>query len=454
MDQKTSASDPARGQHEAGPAVLPNVDYNDGDEGSAIAIVGMATRLCGGITSPEELWKFLMEGKNGLCEIPGTRYNIDSFYGPGKPESVKTRKGYFLQHDPALLDSEFFGIHPIEVEKMDPQQKQLLEVTVECMESAGETELRGSNIGCYVGVFGEDWIGMASQDPQSMDRYHVSSTGLFALANRLSYQFDWHGPSMTIQTACSSSMVSLHEGCQALLRNDCTAAVVAGVNLILNPAMTIGMSDSKVLSADGACKTFDESADGYGRGEGISVVLLKRLKDALRDGDSIRAVIRGTHTNHDGKTTTSFGPDVKGQEDLINTAYLRAGINDIDQTPFFECHGTGTPVGDVVEVSAITRVLRRSSLSDHEPKDITVIGSIKPNVGHTEGASGLTSVIKAVLSLEHGTIPPNAFFKAYNSKVSFQEAKLLVPQKAMPFPDGRKKRSPIYTALEAVQRDR
>lgn len=439
-DRKSSACCPAQGEHEAGWTAVPNRDHGGTDADPAVAIIGMATRLCGGVTSPEELWTFLMEGKNGLCEVPTTRYNIDSFYGPGKPESVKTRKGYFLQHDPALFDAEFFDIHPVEVERMGPQQRQLLEVTMECMESAGVTELRGSSTGCYVGVFGEDWISMASQDPQSMDRYHVSSTGLFALANRLSYQFDWHGPSMTIQTACSSSMVGLHEACQALLRNECSAVVVAGVNLILNPAMTIGMSDSKVLSADGACKTFDESADGYGRGEGISVILLKRLEDALRDGDNVRSVIRGTHTNHDGRTTTSFGPDVKGQEDLINTAYLRAKLNDVHQTPFFECHGTGTPIGDAVEVSAITKVLRRSSLCDQEPKEITFIGSIKPNVGHTEGASGLTSVIKAVLSLEHDIIPPNTFFEAYSTKASFQRGKLLVPQRPMQFPKGRKKR--------------
>ncbi|KAJ3494941.1 hypothetical protein NLG97_g3747 [Lecanicillium saksenae] len=439
MAPKSSANCLAPGEHEASCATAPNGDHGGRDANPAIAIIGMATRLSGGVQSPEELWAFIMEGKNGLCEVPTERYNIDSFYGPGRPDSVKTRKGYFLQHDPALFDAEFFDIHPIEVERMDPQQRQLLEVTMECMESAGMTDLRGSSTGCYVGVFGEDWISMASQDSQSMDRYHVSSTGQFALANRLSHQFDWHGPSMTIQTACSSSMVGLHEACQALLRNECSAAVVAGANLILNPAMTISMSDSRVLSADGACKTFDESADGYGRGEGISVVLLKRLEDALRDGDNVRSVIRGTHINHDGRTT-SVGPDVRGQEDLINTAYLRAKLNDVHQTPFFECHGTGTAVGDAVEVSAITRVVRRSNFHDQEPKEITFIGSIKPNVGHTEGASGITSVIKAALSLEHDMIPPNTFFNTYSTKVSFQQGRLLVPQRPMEFPCGRKKR--------------
>lgn len=402
----------------------------------AIAIVGMGIRLSGGISSPDEFWRFLIEGKNGLAEVPSTRYRISSFHAPGKQKCVKTRQGYFLHQDPTLFDADFFGISAKEAGKMDPQQRLLLETTAECLEDAGETQLRCANVGCYIGVFGEDWLSLASQDPQSTDRYHVSSTGHFALSNRISYQFDWHGPSMTIQTACSSSMVSLHEACQALLRNDCSAALVGGVNLILNPTMTMAMSDSKVLAADGACKTFDASADGYGRGEGVSVILIKRLEDAIGNNDTIRAVIRATNTNFDGKTPSISAPDVHKQESLIRSTYARAGISKIDDTAFFECHGTGTQVGDLVEVTAVARVLQ----DKHKSGEPTCIGSVKPNVGHTEGASGLTSIIKATLCLENDVIPPNIFFKDPNPNIPFSDANLLVPCEPTPFPAGRTKR--------------
>ncbi|KAM4058844.1 acyl transferase domain-containing protein [Hirsutella rhossiliensis] len=355
-----------------------------------------------------------MKKKDGLCEVPGTRYSIDSFYGPGKTQSIKVRRGYFLQDDPALFDADFFSIKPADAERMDPQQRQLLEVTWECIESAGETDARGRAVGCYVGVFGEDWLDLDSKDPQATDRYHVSSTGQFTLANRLSYENDWRGPSMTIQTACSSSLVGLHEASQALLAGECSSAVVAGVNLILSPFMTIGMSDSKVLSPSGVCRTFDEAADGYGRGEGVTVIYIKRLADAIKANDPIRA------------------------ESLIRRAYQRAGIQDISQTAFFECHGTGTRVGDVIEASAIAKLLTEAGTGAG-----TVIGSVKPNVGHTEGASGITAVIKSVLCLEHDTIPPNIYFKTPNPKIPFKEANLLVPTEPMRFPRGKSKRVSI-----------
>lgn len=410
--------------------------HEESDVNAAIAIVGIGIRLSGGITTSDEFWRLLIEGGNGLTDVPGSRYRIDSFYTPGK-QGVKMRQGCFLDQDPAHFDADFFGIVPKEAEKMDPQQRLLLEVAAECLEDAGETELWGSNVGCYVGVFGEDWIGLSHQDPQSIDRYHVSSTGHFALSNRLSYQFNWHGPSMTIQTACSSSMVSLHEGCQALLRNDCDAAVVGGVNLLLNPIMAMAMSDSKALSSDGKSKAFDADADGYGRGEGVSVILIKRLKDAIRNGDTIRAVIRATDTNFDGKRPSASAPDVDTQESLIRRTYERAGISSIRDTIFFECHGTGTQAGDIVEITAIARALQTDKEITGQP---VWIGSVKPNVGHTEGASGLTSVIKAALCLENDVVPPNIFFNNPNPRIPFQMANLVVPREPTPFPAGRKKR--------------
>lgn len=406
------------------------------DVDGAIAIVGMGVRLPGGVNSPIEFWKLLIEGKNGLSEVPSTRYRIDSFYAPGQQHGVKMRQGYFLQQDPALFDTDYFGINAKEADKMDPQQRILLEVTAECLEDAGEIGLQGKNVGCYVGVFGDDWLGLSIQDLQTIDRYHVSSTGNFALSNRISYQFDWHGPSMTIQTACSSSMISLHEGCQALLRNDCDAAVVGGANLLLNPVMTVAMSDARVLAPDGICKTFDAAADGYGRGEGVSVILIKRLGDAIRNNDTIRAVIRATGTNFDGKTPSVSTPDADRQASLIRQTYDRAGITNVADTAFFECHGTGTQVGDIAEIAAVAKVLQEEK-SSGKP---VWIGSVKPNVGHTEGASGLTSVIKAALCIANNAIPPNIFFNNHNPKIPFQAANLIVPRELTPFPEGRKKR--------------
>ncbi|KAL3456975.1 hypothetical protein BJX64DRAFT_296261 [Aspergillus heterothallicus] len=396
-----------------------------------IAIVGMALRLPGGVKSPDELWKFLIEKRNGVCEVPGTRYTVDSFFSETQARSVKTRHGYYLQDDPACFDAPFFSINSHEAGRMDPQQRQLLEVLWECLESAGETNWRGKNIGCYVGVYGEDWLDLASKDPQHTDRYHILGTGQFALSNRLSYEYDFQGPSMTLQTGCSASLVGLHEACQALYSGDCCSAIVAGTNLMFAPTMTATMSDNTVMSPTGTCRTFDEKADGYGRGEGVNALYVKRLEDAIRDNDPIRAVIRATSTNCDGHTPSITTPGSHSQEALVRWAYKKAGIPDITQTGFFECHGTGTVAGDTAEASVVAKLFGGKGI---------IIGAVKPNVGHGEGASGISSVIKGVLSLEHDTIPPNVFFDTQNPRIPFEEGKLQVPVEAMPWPEGRAKR--------------
>ncbi|KAL4772444.1 hypothetical protein BDW60DRAFT_216463 [Aspergillus nidulans var. acristatus] len=396
-----------------------------------IAIVGMALRLPGGVKSPDELWQFLIEKRNGVCEVPGTRYTVDSFYSEAMARCVKTRHGYYLQDDPACFDAGFFSINSHEAARMDPQQRQLLEVVWECLESAGETNWRGKNIGCYVGVYGEDWLDLASKDPQHTDRYHILGTGQFALSNRLSYEYDFQGPSMTLQTGCSASLVGLHEACQALYSRDCCSAIVAGTNLMFAPTMTATMSDNTVMSPTGTCRTFDEAADGYGRGEGVNALYVKRLEDAIRDNDPIRAVIRATSTNCDGHTPSITTPGSHSQEALVRWAYKKAGIADITQTGFFECHGTGTVAGDTAEASVVAKLF--------EGKGI-IMGAVKPNVGHGEGASGISSVIKGVLALEHNTIPPNVFFKTPNPRIPFKEGKLQVPVEVMPWPKDRHER--------------
>ncbi|GFF62126.1 putative acyl carrier protein [Aspergillus udagawae] len=399
--------------------------------GHPIAIVGMALRVPGGIGNPATFWEFLMNKHHGHSAIPSSRYNLGSFYNDTKPLSVKSRGGYFLQNDPGLFDADFFSISSVEADRMDPQQRQLLEVVWECLESAGEINWRRKDIGCFVGVFGDDWLELAAQDPQNIDRYHITSTGRFALSNRVSYQYDWSGPSMTIETGCSSSLVALHEACQALITGECSSAIVAGANLILSPSMTTAMSECRVLSPGGICRTFDEKADGYGRGEAINAIYIKRLDDAIENRDPIRAVIRSVSTNADGRAANIGVPEATAQEELIKKAYRRAQIPDLSRTALFECHGTGTPVGDVVETSVVAKLFGGTGI---------MIGAVKPNVGHAEGASGLTSLIKSVLSLEHETIAPNIFFDAPNSKILFNEAKLQVPVNPTTWPEDKDQR--------------
>ncbi|KAJ5175567.1 Fum1p-like protein [Penicillium canariense] len=408
--------------------------HRQGEVCPPVAIVGMALRLPGGVNSPDQLWDFLIEKRNGVCEVPETRYTVDSFYSPTRNHCVKTRQGYYLNEDPACFDAGFFDINGYEAGRLDPQQRQLMEVVWECLESAGETNWRGKRIGCYVGVYGEDWLDLNSKDPQDTDRYHIIATGQFALANRLSFDEEVLirvEYSMTLQTGCSASLVGLHEATQALYSGDCSSAIVAGTNLIFTPIMTQTMSDNTVMSPTGTCRTFDEKADGYGRGEAINALYIKRLDHAIRDGDPIRAVIRATSTNCDGRTPSITTPGSHSQEALVRWAYEKAGIRDISQTGFFECHGTGTIAGDTAEVSVVAKLF--------EGKGVT-IGAVKPSVGHGEGASGISSVIKAVLALEHKTIPPNVFFDTPNPRIPFKEGKLHVPVESEPWPVGRSER--------------
>ncbi|KAK2756138.1 Type I Iterative PKS [Arachnomyces sp. PD_36] len=403
----------------------------DENDDNSIAIVGTAMRLPGGIRSTDEFWDMLINKRDGRVEVPSTRYNVQAFL-----DSVRTKHGYFLQEDPALFDAAFFSILPAQAEQLDPQQRLLLEVIWECLENAGETDWQGARVGCYVGVFGEDWLEIESKDSQRVDRYRALGTGAFALANHVSYQNDFRGPSMTIQTGCSSSMVALHEACQAVRSDQCSSAIVAGVNLIWTPTMTTTMYDNMVLSPSGISRTFDAKADGYGRGEAVNAIYIKSLRDALRDNDPIRAVIRSTATNCDGKTPNITNPCVDSQEALIRSAYHHARIPDdeIYHTALFECHGTGTIVGDTVESSAVAKVFGDRGI---------ILGAVKPNVGHSEGGSGLTSLIKAAMCLERKIIPPVAHFESPNPSIPFQEANLQVPSEPMPWPADRRERVSI-----------
>ncbi|KAK1961594.1 KR domain-containing protein [Colletotrichum sublineola] len=394
-----------------------------------IAICGMACRLPGGLHTPQQLWDFLLAKGDARSRVPESRYNVDAFYDTsGRPGTVKTEYGYFLDYDISKTDGGFSSFVRGATEREDPHQRQMTEVARECIEDAGETNYRGGLIGCYVGSFGEDWCEMFAKDVQQHGLYRVAGYGDFMLSNNVAYEMDLKGPSMTIRTGCSAALVGLHEACTAIQRGDCTSAIVGGVNLILAPGMTQAMTEQGVLSPDGSCKTFSADANGYGRGEAVCAVYLKPLTAAIRDGNPIRAVIKGTATNFDGRTNGISLPSTEAHEALIRQAYAHAGITDFSETTFVECHGTGTPIGDPIEANAVARVFGG-------PERGPYIGSVKPNLGHSEGASGLTSLIKTVMALEHRTIPPNIKFTTPNPSIPFKERNLTVAVEPTPWPE-------------------
>ncbi|KAF7548169.1 hypothetical protein G7Z17_g7234 [Cylindrodendrum hubeiense] len=408
----------------------PNTLCNGQNSPLPIAIVGMGMRLPGAIHTADDLWKTLAEKRSTRCEIPATRFSVDGFHSPSsKPGSVAMRHGHFLADSDDLrhLDTSFFSMGITEVNDIDPQQRMLLEVVYECMQSSGQVNWQGGNIGCYVGVWGEDWIDLHAKDTYDYGTYRVSGGHDFAISNRISYEYDLRGPSFTIKAGCSSSLIALHEAVRALRAGDCDGAIVAGTNLVFSPTMSMAMTEQGVLSPDASCKTFDAAANGYARGEAINAIFLKPVSAALKDRDPVRAVVRGTSTNSDGKTPGMSMPSSESHEALIRRAYEEAGLDPIE-TVFIEAHGTGTPVGDPLEATAIARVFGgRKDRSCY-------IGSVKPNLGHSEGASGVSSVMKAVLALEHREIPPNINFSTPNPKIPFEEANMRVPRDLLPWP--------------------
>ncbi|KAL4738206.1 hypothetical protein BDV11DRAFT_216094 [Aspergillus similis] len=398
-----------------------------------IAIIGLGLRLPGSIRTPQQYWEFLINKRSGRCRVPANRYNVDAFHGPkGKLGHVCTEYGHFLDIDLAAVDSSFWSIPPKELLLLDPQQRLLMEVVYECLESSGTAAFRGKDIGVYIGALGEDWMDIQTRDPQGPGMHCVAGYSDFALSNRLSKELGLTGPSMTIRTACSSSMMALHAACQALYAGECSSAVVGGCNLILSPRMTTTMSELGVMSPTGDCRSFDAQADGYARGEAVNAIHIKRLSHALRDGDPIRCVIRSVCINSDGPRSPVFIPSPESHELLIRRCHQIAGISDLSQTAMVECHGTGTKVGDVQEGRAVAKVFG----------DIggVLIGSVKPNLGHSEGASALTSIIKMVLALENQTIPPNINFSIPNPKIPFGPACLRVPVECEPWPKDKAER--------------
>ncbi|PYQ06006.1 MAG: hypothetical protein DMF83_13740, partial [Acidobacteria bacterium] len=403
-----------------------------------IAIIGMACRFPGKADTPEAFWNLLRNGVNAISEVPRQRWDIDAYYDaePGMPGKMYARHGGFVE-DIDKFDPQFFGISPREAASMDPQQRMLLETSWEALERAGQApdRLMGSRTGVFVGAGTYDYVllQMKSVEPEEIDAYYGTGTAFSATAGRLSYVFGLQGPSLTVDTACSSSLVAVHLACQSLRNGECRTALAAGVNLVVSPDVNICFCRARMLAADGRCKTFDASADGYVRGEGCGVVVLKRLSDAVAQGDPVLAVIRGSAINQDGRSGGLTVPNGPAQEALIREALAGAGIHP-SEVGYVEAHGTGTSLGDPIEMKALAAVLSESR-SPHRP---LVVGSVKTNVGHLEAAAGLASLIKVVLSIQHGEIPPHLHFKELNPHISLHEIPAVIPTSTMNWPEGRR----------------
>ncbi|KAE8146743.1 ketoacyl-synt-domain-containing protein [Aspergillus avenaceus] len=412
-----------------------------------IAVVGMACRLPGENNSPHDLWQFLLKEKRAGNEVPSSRFSQDTHHdGSRKPKTTRSPGGMFLESiDLETFDAGFFNISPAEAPSMDPQQRQLLEVVYECLENAGipMKQWDGASVGCFVGSYSGDYADMQARDPEDQPPSITTGTGRGILSNRVSHFLNIRGPSMTVDTGCSGSLISLDLACRYLVSNDIGAAIVAGANLFLKYAkppiecMFTEGSFGNAYSLTSQSQSFDANADGYAKAEGINAVILKRLDDALRDGDPIRAVIRGCATNNDGRTLGILAPSAEAQEACIRAAYAQANISDFGTTAYIECHGTGTPAGDAVEAKGIASVFRPSRKLDSP----MVIGSIKSNVGHSEPAAGLSGLIKTILAIENGLIPGMPTFRTPNPKIDFHSLRLHAASSLVPWP-----RNPIRRA--------
>ncbi|WP_460699021.1 type I polyketide synthase [Nocardia thraciensis] len=399
---------------------------------SDIAIVGIGCRFAGGIDSPDTFWDFVVDKRDGVVEIPADRWDYRRYYDPEPrtPGRMYTKRGAFMTVDPWEFDPDFFGISPREATVLDPQQRLMLEVTWEALDDAGIAgRTAGESVGVYVGGFVVDQsvIGVVGPALFHTDMHTPASASYTMLSNRIAYALNLVGPALTVDTACSSSLVAFHLACQALDNGDCKVALAGGVNVMLQPETFVLMCKGGFLATDGRCKSFDAAADGYGRGEGAGMVALKKLDDAVADGDRIYAVVKATGSNQDGRTTAITVPNVDSQESLARNVCARAGLAP-DSITYLEAHGTGTLVGDPVELRALGRVFGAPS-----GRTGTIgVGSIKATIGHTEAAAGVASVIKAALAIHHRTVPPQGWLDKPNPDIPFDELGLHVQVDAEP----------------------
>ena len=396
-----------------------------------IAIIGIGCRFPGA-NDPAAFWQMLRDGVDAIREVPADRFDLSAFYDPDPaiPGKMNTRWGGFLEQVDQF-DPNFFGISPREALRMDPQQRLLLEVTWEALQDAGQVPERlvGTRAGVFIGIATNDYGRLQWNDLERIDAYSGTGNASSIAANRISYLFDFRGPSLAIDTACSSSLVAVHLACCSLRNGESTLALAGGVNLILSPAIAIGFTKAGAMAPDGRCKAFDARANGYVRSEGAGVVVLKPLSKAWADGDPIYAVIRGSAVNQDGRSNGLMAPNPLAQEAVLREAYRQAGVSP-GKVQYVEAHGTGTLLGDPIEAKALGAVLG----VERPPGRRCALGSVKTNLGHLEAAAGIAGLIKVALALRHREIPPSLHFEKPNPYIPFDELPLRVQTTLSPWP--------------------
>ena len=397
-----------------------------------IAIVGMGMRFPGGVVDADSFWSLLHDGVDAITEVPPSRWEIDALYNPD-PEhagTMSTRFGGFLS-DIDQFDARFFGISPREAESMDPQQRLLLEVTWEALENGAiaPDSLYETQAGVYLGISNSDYLRLMLRDAAQIDSYVTTGSAASVAAGRISYTLGLRGPSIAFDTACSSSLVAIHAAMQSLRSGTIDMALAGGVNIMLAPELTINFSRANMMAPDGRCKTFDADADGYVRAEGCAMIVLKRLDDAQAAGDRVLAVIRGAAINQDGRSGGITAPNGPAQEQVILAALADARM-DVQQVDYVEAHGTGTPLGDPIEVRALVQTLGSGRSADNP----LIVGSVKTNLGHTEAVAGIAGVIKTVLALQHGEIPPHLHLNTLSPHIAAIGGALHFPNAPMAWP--------------------
>ena len=397
-----------------------------------LAIIGIGCRLPGGVTGPESFWNLMMEGRSGIVPVPADRWNRDRWYHENVdiPSKMITKWGGFI-HDHDQFDAQFFGISPREALRMDPQQRWLLETSWESLEDAGISpeSLKGSETAVYVGIASNDYANVAQSDPKNVDVHTNSGSTLSIASNRIAYLFDLKGPAVSVDTACSSALVAINLACESVWSGQSTMALAGGVNALLTPDASIGFSKATMLSPSGQCFAFDDRANGYVRGEGAGMFVIKPLSQARKDGDRIYCTIRAAVINQDGNTSSMTVPGIDTQAEMLRIAYGQAGLEP-KRVRYMEAHGTGTPVGDPIETTALGQILSQG----RDEGDYCLLGSVKTNVGHLESGSGVAGLAKAALVLHHDTVPANLNFENPNPDIPFEEFKFKVATENQPLP--------------------
>ncbi|MBC6445965.1 type I polyketide synthase [Actinokineospora xionganensis] len=422
------------GQTSTRPAARSHdVRTESGQREDRIALIGIGCRLPGGISSVEDFWAFLAAGGDGVSEVPPQRWA--PYRSSPEQAAVLERStvhgGYLADIDG--FDAEHFGIPPAEAAEMDPQQRLLLEVAWEALEHAGIAADNAANgrTGVFIGACSDDHARRKLEWLPAISAWSGTGAALSIIANRLSYLLDLRGPSMTVDSACSSSLLAMHLARRSLLSGESDLALVGGVNVLLSPGITVNFDLAGVLSPDGRCKPFSAAADGYGRGEGAVVVVAKRLGDAMRDGDRVLAVLAGSETNSDGRSNGLMAPNPRAQADLLERAYRESGIapGDVD---YVEAHGTGTVLGDAIEAEALGRVLGGA----HRSRSL-LVGSVKSNLGHLEAAAGIAGLAKCALAVYRRQVPPTIHHQQPSPRIPFDRLGLRVATQAVDLPTDR-----------------